>query len=247
MWFTSAQFSVSSRIYDADSESTDSVSVCSFCSPSIRLSYICLTRRWLWFCPWGGWYCPLRWFRRGGIGSTFEQGLSFSYTALGLLDCALVNGPGMKIPPPLKHSSLFVLVCWVGCFCLVLLREGLFEIAPTWLFKFGVDERNISLWFSCPRSLDSAKFSTWAGVRTIERSSICIVLLLIFAMKKSFIRSSSKFRRAHFEPNSHRLLFPGFVCCVGLLWGIYQMLDFVGGWMLVLVYTPVHLLSTDLS
>ena len=80
--------------------------------------------------------------------------------------------PCVNNPPHLQHSALFVLVC-AGFCCLTGYCLGeLFDIAPTCVFQFVVDDRKIFFWFSCPLLLDRAKFSTWAAVRTSEKSSI---------------------------------------------------------------------------
>ena len=77
-------------------------------------------------------------------------------------------------------------------------------------------------------SLDSAKLSTCAAVRTSVSNSIWIVVLFIFAMKKSLMRSCSTFPRAAFDPSSRSLLKNvsrlsfGF-CCTVINWNLSKV------------------------
>ena len=248
MWFTSAQSSVSSRMYSAESGSTDSSSIWSLGPSSNKFYSIRRTRSWLLVGPWGRWYPPRDGFLLCGSGGILERHILAKWPVFLLMlhfacfavHCAMC--PCVKNPPHLQHSSLFVFV-WAGCCCLVGCCLGkLLDVAPTGVFQFVVDDRKISFWFSCPLSLNRAKFSTWAAVRTSEKSSIWLVLLFIFAMKKSLMRSSSTFPRTHFEPNSRRRLKNvSRRFAVLLLTGICRCEVNVGVWMSILVRRLVRL------
>ena len=137
--------------------------------------------------------------------------------------------PAVKLPPHLQHCSFVFFVCWIFCcWGSGAGRVLLIVIALTWLFQFGADVRRISFWFSCPLSPDNAKFRTCAAVRTSDSSSIWIAELLNIAIKKSFMRSSSTFPRAAFEPSSRNLLKNvsrlsfGF-CCTVINWNLSKV------------------------
>ena len=105
MRFTSAQSSVSSRIYNADSGSTDYSSVWSLWPSSNRCSVIWRTRNRLWVGLWVRWYPPRGWFLRCGSGGILERHILAKWPVfLQMLHCACsavhwVMFPGVNIPP----------------------------------------------------------------------------------------------------------------------------------------------------